>query len=89
MTISRREFMQWAGAASAAGTLSMVGCAGTGSGPSAGRVVVIGGGMTAVDAAVQSGATSVYVEIMSKHGIRVPAPVKAPQADDAAPESEA
>ena len=45
MTISRREFMQWAGAASAAGTLSMVGCAAPGSGPSAGRVVVIGGGI--------------------------------------------
>ena len=45
MTISRREFMQWAGAAGAAGTLSMAGCAATGSGPSAGRVVVIGGGI--------------------------------------------
>ena len=42
MTISRREFMQWAGAGS---TLSLAGCASTGSGPSAGRVVVIGGGI--------------------------------------------
>lgn len=53
------------------------------------QVVRVGAVIEAVDAAVQSGATSVYVEILSKHGIRVPAPVKAPQADDAAPESEA
>ena len=53
------------------------------------QVVRVGAVIEAVDAAVQSGATSVYVEILSKHGIRVPAPVKAPQADDAAPNSEA
>ena len=53
------------------------------------QVVRVGAVIEAVDAAVQSGATSVYVEILSKHGIRVPAPVKAPQADDAAPDSEA
>ena len=53
------------------------------------QAVRVGAVIEAVDAAVQSGATSVYVEILSKHGIRVPAPVKAPQADDAAPESEA
>ena len=53
------------------------------------QVVRVGAVIEALDAAVQSGATSVYVEILSKHGIRVPAPVKAPQADDAAPDSEA
>lgn len=53
------------------------------------QAVRVGAVIEAVDAAVQSGATSVYVEILSKHGIRVPAPVKAPQADDAAPDSEA
>ena len=53
------------------------------------QAVRVGAVIEAVDAAVQSGATSVYVEILSKHGIRVPAPVKAPQADDAAPNSEA
>ena len=53
------------------------------------QVVRAGAVIEAVDAAVQSGATSVYVEILSKHGIRVPAPVKAPQADDAAPDSAA
>ena len=53
------------------------------------QAVRVGAVIEAVDAAVQSGATSVYVEILSKHGIRVPAPVKAPQADDAAPDSAA
>ena len=53
------------------------------------QVVRVGAVIEAVDAAVQTGATSVYVEILSKHGIRMPAPVKAPQADDAAPDSEA
>ena len=41
MTISRREFMQWA---SAVGATTLTGCATTGGG-SAGRVVVIGGGI--------------------------------------------
>ena len=41
MTFSRREFLQWTAAASAT---AMAGCATTGSG-SAGRVVVIGGGI--------------------------------------------
>ncbi|MBM3344523.1 MAG: flavocytochrome C [Betaproteobacteria bacterium] len=40
MTLSRREFVQWA---AAAGVTTLAGCATTGSG-SAGRVVVIGGG---------------------------------------------
>ena len=53
------------------------------------QVVRVGAVIEAVDAAVQTGATSVYVEILSKHGIRVPAPVKAPQADDAEPDSAA
>ena len=52
-------------------------------------VVRVSAVIEAVDAAAQSGAASVYVEILSKHGIRVPAPVKAPQADDAAPDSAA
>ena len=52
-------------------------------------VVRVSAVIEAVDAAAQSGATSVYVEILSKHGIRVPAPVKAPPADEAAPDSAA
>lgn len=48
MTISRRDFMRFAGTA---GTLSLAGCAATSSGPSAGRVVVIGGGFGGATAA--------------------------------------
>ena len=48
-------------------------------GPSAesATVVRVGGVIEAVDAIAKAGALSVYVEIMSKHGVRVPAPVKA------------
>ncbi len=37
----------------------------------------VGGVIEAVDGVAQSGAASVYVEILSKHGVRVPAPTKA------------
>jgi len=56
------------------------------------ETVRVGAVIEAVNAVAQSGTSSVYVEILSKHGIRVPAPVKAPQdeaIDDAAPDSEA
>ncbi len=43
--------------------------------------VRVGAVIDAVDAAAKAGAASVYVEILSKHGIRVPAPVKAPPED--------
>lgn len=48
-------------------------------GPSAesATVVRVGGVIEAVDAIAKAGAASVYVEILSKHGIRVPAPIKA------------
>lgn len=52
------------------------------------QVVRVGAVIEAVDAAARSGATSVYVEILCKHGVRVPAPVKAPQAQDVAPDGE-
>lgn len=45
------------------------------------QAVRVGAVIEAVDAAAKSGAASVYVEILSKHGIRVPAPAK-PAADD-------
>lgn len=38
--------------------------------------------IAAVDAAAKSGASSVYVEILSKHGIRVPAPHASEQTAD-------
>ena len=53
------------------------------------EVVRVGAVIEAVDAAAQSGATSVYVEILSKHGLRVlktPAPIEGDGAiDDNAP----
>ena len=39
--------------------------------------VRVGAVIEAVDAVAKSGASSVYVEILGKHGVRVPAPVKA------------
>ena len=42
----------------------------------------------AVDAVARSGAAAVYVEILSKHGVRVPAPPKPQAEQDVAPESD-
>ena len=44
-------------------------------------VVRVGAVIEAVDAAAKAGAAAVYVEILSKHGIRVPAPAKPEAAD--------
>ena len=46
------------------------------------EVVRVGAVIEAVDAVAQSGAKAVYVEILSKHGIHVPAPAK-PEAEPA------
>ncbi|MFN5177241.1 DUF6172 family protein [Limnohabitans sp.] len=40
------------------------------------QVVRVGAVIEAVDAAARSGLASVYVEILSKHGHRVPAPIQ-------------
>ena len=45
------------------------------------EVVRVSAVIEAVDAAAKSGAASVYVEILSKHGVRVPAPQR--EGDDA------
>ena len=47
-------------------------------GPSADSAagVRVGAVIEAVDAVAQSGAAAVYVEILSKHGVRMPAPAK-------------
>ena len=50
--------------------------------------VRVGAVIEAVDAIAQSGAPAVYVEILSKHGVRVPAPAKPQAEQDAAPESD-
>ena len=49
MTLSRREFMQWASAS--AGVAAVAGCAATGGSGGAGRVVVVGGGYGGATAA--------------------------------------
>ena len=45
------------------------------------KVVRVSAVIEAVDAAAKSGAASAYVEILSKHGVRVPAPQR--EGDDA------
>ena len=47
------------------------------------QAVRVGAVIEAVDAMAQTGAASVYVEILSKHGVYVPAPAK-PQATESA-----
>ena len=44
--------------------------------------------MAASDALARSGAEAVYVEILSKHGVRVPAPAKPEAEQDATPEGD-
>jgi polyphosphate kinase 2 (PPK2 family) len=53
------------------------------------EVVRVGAVIEAVDAAAKSGATAVYVEILSKHGVRVPAPPKPAKALEPATEDHA
>ena len=45
------------------------------------ETVRVGAVIEAVDAAAKAGAAAVYVEILSKYGIRVPAPAKAETTD--------
>ena len=52
------------------------------------EVVRVGTVIEAVDALARSGAEAVYVEILSKHGVRVPAPAKPEAEQDAAPEGD-
>lgn len=52
------------------------------------ETVRVGAVIEAVDALAQAGASAVYVEILSKHGVRVPAPAKPQTEQDAAPEGD-
>ena len=52
------------------------------------EAVRVGGVIEAVDALARAGAAAVYVEILSKHGVRVPAPAKPEAEQDAAPEGD-
>ena len=73
MAISRREFMQWTAAASAT---AMAGCATTGSG-SAGRVVVIGGGIGGSTAAkyVKMWAPEIDVTVVERESSFISCPI--------------
>lgn len=46
------------------------------------QMVRVSAVIQAVNATAQAGATAVYVEILSKHGIRMPAPVRPETAPD-------
>ena len=73
MTFSRREFLQWTAAASAT---AMAGCATTGSG-SAGRVVVIGGGIGGSTAAkyVKMWAPDIDVTVVERESSFISCPI--------------
>ncbi len=73
MTFSRREFLQWTAAASAT---AMAGCATTGSG-SAGRVVVIGGGIGGGTAAkyVKMWAPDIDVTVVERESSFISCPI--------------
>ena len=57
-----------------------------GAGADSAEGVRVGAVIEAVDAIAQTGAAAVYVEILSKHGLRVPAPAK-PAAEPAPEEA--
>ena len=52
------------------------------------EAVRVGGVIEAVDALARAGAAAVYVQILSKHGVRVPAPAKPEGEQDATPEGD-
>jgi len=74
MTLNRREFMKWVAAST--GTAAVVGCAGTG-GPSASRVVVIGGGYGGATAAryVKEWAPDIDVTVVERSNTFVSCPI--------------
>ncbi len=74
MTLSRREFMQWMAAST--GTAAVAGCAGMG-GPSAGRVVVIGGGYGGATAAryIKLWAPDIDVTVVERNDVFVSCPM--------------
>lgn len=58
-----------------------------GTSASSAQAVRVGAVIEAVDGVAKSGAAAVYVEILSKHGIRVPAPPKPDVTPDGAPDA--
>lgn len=75
MTLNRREFMKWMSAG--AGVTAVAGCAGTGYGTSAGRVVVIGAGYGGATAAkyVRMWAPDIEVTLVERNGEFISCPI--------------
>ena len=74
MTLSRREFMKWMAAST--GTAAVAGCAGM-DGPSAGRVVVVGGGYGGATAAryIKLWAPDIDVTVVERNDVFVSCPM--------------
>ncbi len=74
MTLSRREFVKWIAASS--GAAAVAGCAGMG-GPSAGRVVVVGGGYGGATAAryIKLWAPDIDVTVVERNDVFVSCPI--------------
>ncbi len=75
MTLNRREFIKWLSAG--AGVAAIAGCAGTGGGASAGRVVVIGAGFGGATAAkyVRMWAPDIEVTLIERNSEFVSCPI--------------
>ena len=75
MTLNRREFIKWMSAG--AGVAAVAGCAGTGGGASAGRVVVIGAGFGGATAAkyVRMWAPDIEVTLIERNSEFVSCPI--------------
>jgi len=75
MTLNRREFIKWMSAG--AGVTAVAGCAGTGYGTSAGRVVVIGAGYGGATAAkyIRMWAPDIEVTLVERNGEFISCPI--------------
>lgn len=75
MTVNRREFIRWLSAG--AGVAAIAGCAGTGGGPTAGRVVVIGAGYAGATAAkyIRLWAPDIEVTLVERDGEFISCPI--------------
>ena len=75
MALNRREFIRWMSAS--AGVAAIAGCAGTGGGPTVGRVVVIGAGYAGATAAkyIRLWAPDIEVTLVERDGEFVSCPL--------------
>ncbi|MCE9639891.1 MAG: NAD(P)/FAD-dependent oxidoreductase [Betaproteobacteria bacterium] len=75
MSLNRREFVKWMSAG--AGVAAVAGCAGAGSGPSVGRVVVIGAGYSGATAAkyIRMWSPNIEVTLIEREGQFISCPL--------------